>query len=406
VRAPSGAWRRTLWMMVAVQATMSLAFSISAPFLPLYVLELGVHPIAKVDLWAGAIASVNFLLAAIFSPIWGSLADRVGRKAMVVRSSTAVCLFTAAMGLAPNVLVLFLARACMGVFSGFSAAATALVGTQVPEGMLGFSLGWMATGQLVGGLIGPLAGGVLADWLHDYREVFFWTSGVALCATLLCTLAVRERFTRPDAGKGVRGPIWREFGELVRHPQLAPMFAVVLLAQVAALGVQPIVPLFVRDLVGDAPWLATAAGAAFAVTGLADLIASPFLGKRSDVIGYRRVLTISLAGVAGFTIPQAFVHSIWAFLALRFGVGVFLGGVLPTANAWIGTMFPVERRGQVYGVVASATFLGMFAGPLLGGVLAARFGFPAVFLTFGALTLANLAWVVLGVRERVAFAES
>jgi DHA1 family multidrug resistance protein-like MFS transporter len=86
-------------------------------------------------------------------------------------------------------------------------------------------------------------------------------------------------------------------------------------------------------------------------------------------------------------------------LALRFGVGVFLGGVLPTANAWIGTMFPVERRGQVYGVVASATFLGMFVGPLMGGVLAARFGFAAVFLTFGGLTLANLSWVALGVRE-------
>jgi len=402
VNAAEGAWRRTLWMMVSVQAVMSLAFSISAPFLPLFVIQLGVHPMAAVDLWSGAIASVNFLLAAIFSPIWGSLADRIGRKAMVVRSSAAVCLFTAAMGLAPNVLVLFLARACMGIFSGFSAAATALVGTQVPEGMLGFSLGWMATGQLVGGLLGPIAGGLLADWLHDYRRVFFWTSGVAFCAALLCTLAVRERFTRPGAGGAVRGPIWRQFGELLRHPQLAPMFAVVLLAQVSAFGVQPIVPLFVRDLVGDAPWLATAAGAAFAVTGLADLIASPFLGKRSDVIGYRRVLTISLLGVAVFTIPQALVHSIWAFLALRFGVGIFLGGVLPTANAWIGTMFPVERRGQVYGVVASATFLGMFAGPLLGGALAARFGFATVFVTFGALTLANLSWVVLGVRERTA----
>jgi DHA1 family multidrug resistance protein-like MFS transporter len=402
VNVPDGAWRRTLWMMVSVQAVMSLAFSISAPFLPLFVIQLGVHPMAAVDLWSGAIASVSFLLAAIFSPIWGSLADRVGRKAMVVRSSAAVCLFTAVMGLAPNVLVLFLARASMGVFSGFSAAATALVGTQVPEGMLGFSLGWMATGQLVGGLLGPIAGGVLADWLHDYRAVFFWTSGVAFCASLLCTLAVRERFTRPDAGGGVRGPIWRQFGELLRHPQLAPMFAVVMLAQVSAFGVQPIVPLFVRDLVGNAPWLATAAGAAFAVTGLADLIGSPFLGKRSDVIGYRRVLTISLLGVAVFTIPQALVHSIWAFLALRFGVGIFLGGVLPTANAWIGTMFPVERRGQVYGVVASATFMGMFIGPLLGGALAARFGFATVFVTFGTLTLANLSWVLLGVRERTA----
>jgi DHA1 family multidrug resistance protein-like MFS transporter len=176
------------------------------------------------------------------------------------------------------------------------------------------------------------------------------------------------------------------------------MFVVVLLAQVVAFGVQPIVPLFVRALVGSGPWLATAAGLAFAVTGLADLIASPFLGKRSDRIGYRRVLLISLVGVACFTIPQAFAPSIGAFIALRFGVGLFLGGVLPTANALIGRLFPRERRGQVFGITSSATFLGMFTGPLLGGTIAARFGFEAVFLTIGAMALANFAWVWFSVR--------
>ena len=126
------------------------------------------------------------------------------------------------------------------------------------------------------------------------------------------------------------------------------MFVVVMLAQVVAFGVQPVVPLFVRELVGNPAWLATAVGLAFAVTGLADLVASPFLGKRSDRIGYRRVLLISLCGVAALTIPQAFASTIGAFIGLRFGVGLFLGGVLPTANALIGRIFPRERRGQVY----------------------------------------------------------
>ncbi len=398
-------WQRTLWLMVGVQTIMSLAFSISAPFLPLYIIELGVRPESHVDLWAGAIASVNFLAAAIFSPIWGGLADRLGRKAMVVRSCTAVCLATALMGFAPNVVVLFLVRACMGIFSGFSAAATALVGTQVPEESLGFSLGWMATGQLVGGLCGPLIGGILADRLHNYRYVFFWTSGVALIAALTCALLVREQFLRPTYARA-RPPFWRELRELVRHPSLAPMFVVVMLAQVAALGVQPVVPLFVRSLIGNVGWVGTAAGAAFAVTGAADLIASPFLGKRSDAIGYRRVLLIALAGVACFTLPQAFARNIWIFLALRFGVGAFLGGVLPTANAWIGRMFPAERRGQVYGIVASATFMGMFAGPLLGGSIASRFGYPVVFIVFGLLTAGNWLWVAMGVRPERAVAPS
>lgn len=392
-------WRRTLALMVAVQAVMSLALTVSAPFLPLYIIELGVRPEVQVDLWAGATASVNFLFAALFSPFWGGVADRVGRKAMVVRSSVAICAFTMLMGFAPSVGWLFAARACMGVFSGFSASATALVGTQVPEESLGFSLGWMATGQLVGGLCGPLLGGLLADHLHNYRYVFFWTSGGALIAALICTFLVREQFA-PLAGDNRRPePIWRQFGTLARDPRLTPMFLVVLLAQVTAMGVQPIVPLFVRSLAGDVSWLGLAAGAAFAVTGVADVIASPLLGKRSDRIGYRRVLLISLAGAACFTIPQGFVSTIGAFLALRFGVGIFLGGILPTANALIGRMFPARERGQVYGIVSSATFLGMFAGPLLGGTIAARFGYPAVFLVFGLLALCNLAWVASKVRD-------
>jgi DHA1 family multidrug resistance protein-like MFS transporter len=382
--------------MVTVQALMSFAFSVSGPFLPLYIIQLGVKPIAAVSAWAGIVASINFLAAAIFSPVWGGIADRTGRKAMVVRSCLAIAVFTALMGFVQNVWQLFAARACMGIFSGFSAAAIAMVGTQVPEESLGFSLGWMTTGQLVGGLCGPLFGGFLADRLQDYRHVFFVTSLVALAAALVCVAFVQERF-KPEKS-APRSSFFANLREVATHPRLAPMFVVVMLAQVVAFGVQPVVPLFVRELVGNPAWLAMAVGLAFAVTGLADLVASPFLGKRSDRIGYRRVLLISLCGVAALTIPQAFASSIGAFIGLRFGVGLFLGGVLPTANALIGRIFPRERRGQVYGITSSATFLGMFAGPLLGGLIAARFGFEAVFLTIGGMALANLGWVALSVR--------
>ncbi|MGB8907864.1 MAG: MFS transporter [Candidatus Cybelea sp.] len=389
-------WQRTLWLMVTVQALMSFAFSVSGPFLPLYIIQLGVKPIAAVSAWAGLVASINFLAAAIFSPVWGGIADRTGRKAMVVRSCVAIAVFTGLMGFVQNVWQLFAARACMGIFSGFSAAAIAMVGTQVPEESLGFALGWMTTGQLVGALCGPLFGGLLADRLQDYRHVFFVTSLVALAAALFCVAFVHERF-KPEKSVS-RSSFFVNLREVATHPRLAPMFVVVLLAQVVAFGVQPIVPLFVRELVGNPAWLATAVGLAFAVTGLADLVASPFLGKRSDRIGYRRVLLISLCGVAALTIPQAFASTIGAFIGLRFGVGLFLGGVLPTANALIGRIFPRERRGQVYGITSSATFLGMFAGPLLGGLIAARFGFEAVFLTIGGMALANLGWVALSVR--------
>jgi MFS transporter, DHA1 family, multidrug resistance protein len=192
--------------------------------------------------------------------------------------------------------------------------------------------------------------------------------------------------------------VWRQISDLARHPEMAPMFVVILLGQITVFSVSPVITLDVQQMIGDSAYLATFAGAAFAILGIGDLIASPFLGKRSDQIGYRRVMIISTAGAALFTIPQGFVHNIWVFRALRFGVGLFLGGMIPTAYAWIGRIFPAEQRGLVYGITYSASLLGQFLGPTLGGLIAARFGVPSVFVVTGVVMFVNLAWIARGVK--------
>lgn len=384
--------------MVGVQMTIALARTTAFPFLALFLIEMGVHPLSAVALWTGATVSIGFFMAAVLSPIWGMMADRVGRKAMVLRAMTATTISSALFALSNAAWQVFLLRALLGGVSGFNASATALVASQVPEGRLGFALGWMATGEVVGSLIGPLIGGVLADRFHAFRPVFFITAILAALAALSCLLLVRERFEPPPVPIGARAPIWKQFAELMRHPTLAPMFMVVLLAQVCTLGMEPMVPLFLRSLV-DPGWVATAAGISAAATGLADMLASPWLGKRSDRIGYRRVLMISLAGAALFTIPLGLAPNYATFVSMRFGVGLFLGGILPTANAWIGRMFPPDRRGQVYGMTSSASFLGMAVGPILAAAVVAHFGFIAVFATMGAVMLVNLTWVAKAAGE-------
>jgi MFS family permease len=118
---------------------------------------------------------------------------------------------------------------------------------------------------------------------------------------------------------------------------------VLLMAQFGVRTVQPVVTLFVQEMVGARPDLATLSGIAFSVTGLANVISAPFLGNRSDVIGYRRVLLICLLGATLTTLPQAFTENYWAFTAQRFGVGLFIGGILPTANALVGRPRPARR---------------------------------------------------------------
>jgi DHA1 family multidrug resistance protein-like MFS transporter len=337
----------------------------------------------------------GFLIAAIVSPIWGQIADRHGRKLMVLRSSAAICVFTALMSLSTNVWQLMALRGLMGAFSGFSAAAIALVATQVPDRRLGSSLGWLSTGQLSGSLLGPLIGGSMADASGSFRLPFLFTSLLAGLVLLAAWYLVDERFTAPVRSQ--KRSVLANLRVVSATKGVLPLMMVLLMAQMGVRTVQPVVTLFVQDLVGTPTALATLAGFAFSVTGIADLLASPFLGKRSDTIGYRRVLLISLAGAAFFTFPQAFAHNYWTFVAERFGVGMFIGGLLPTANALIGRSVSAADRGLVYGLTASATFLGGFAGPFTGGSVAALFGIRFVFVVTGVILVANWVWVLLSV---------
>jgi MFS transporter, DHA1 family, multidrug resistance protein len=391
-------WRQTLWAMVGIQFVMTMAFSMLTPIMPLFLPVLGVQSESAIAVWAGILNGVTSFVAAFASPLWGTVADRRGRKLMLIRSSLAIGLFTALMGASSNVWQFFGCRALMGVFAGFSSAAIALVASQVPEDRLGYSLGWLSTGQLVGSLVGPIIGGILADASGSYRIPFYCTSATIFVALGLVWFSVHEEFTRPNRSGGGRSTFNALFA-LVTTPALLALFFVLLMAQFGVRTVQPIVTLYVKEMLGNLPNLATLAGIAFSITGLANVISAPFLGNRSDVIGYRRVLLICLLGGTLTTLPQAFTDNYWAFTAERFAVGLFIGGLLPAANALVGRLVSRAERGAVYGMTSSAMFMGNSLGPLIGGAIAAGFGLRWVFLLTAAVMALNLVWVYYRVPE-------
>jgi DHA1 family multidrug resistance protein-like MFS transporter len=396
-------WQRTLWTMVGVQFVMSISFSILSPIMPLFLPELGVVSREAVDVWAGVLASVTSFIAIFTAPVWGSLSDRYGRKLMVLRSTLGISIFTMLMGVAGNPWHMLAFRAGMGALAGFTSAATVLVSTQVPEQRLGYSLGLLGTGQLVGSLIGPIVGGAVADITGSYRIPFFFAGAISLVAFLGTWWFVPERFTRPLEGRQ-RHSLLAGFAMLTRAKGLLALIVVMLMAQFATQAVQPVVTLFVQEMLGPRPDLATLGGLAFSVTGIAGVLAVPFLGRKSDIIGYRTVLLISLFGAALFTVPQAFPLGYWAFVMERFGLGLFVGGILPAANALIGRLTAGSSRGFVYGMVSSAYFVGNTLGPLTGGVVAATVGIRFVFAVTAALLVLNLIWVWFTVPEAPATA--
>lgn len=390
-------WRRTLLAMVGVQFVISSAFSIIPPVIPLLVSSLGVHTQEDVRIWSGVLIGVTPLSAALASPLWGRLTGRIDPRRILITACVAAAVCTAAMCLAAHPWQMLALRFAMGFFGGHIVAGMAIVSNATPVERLGRALGWMATAQLAGGLLGPLVGGSIADTLGSLRAPFLVTGTAALfiCAMVgwVPPQSPERRAARAGSATRITPP--------GAQSALVSWVVVVLLAQCAIMCPLAIVSLHVRELVGDRPDLVTLAGLAFSVVGLSGLIAAPLIGRVSDAMGARRILLIIVPAAALLTAPQAFAPSYGWFVAERFLAGLFLAGIIPVVNAALGRQLPDAERGRAYGFTSGATFLGASLGPMSGGWIGARFGLSSVFLFAAAILCLLVIWLARPMRVRL-----
>src|SRR5471030_2421857 len=186
-------WKRNLYIAWSGCFLTGAAFSLIMPFLPLYVEMLGVTDARQLNIWSGAVFSITFLFSAIASPFWGGLADRRGRKLMLLRSALGMSIVMALMGMAQNIWQFLILRALLGLLGGFVPNANALIATQVPRNKSGWALGTLSTGAVSGALLGPMVGGLLAD-SYGLRPVFFITATVLFLCFLMTLYCIREQF--------------------------------------------------------------------------------------------------------------------------------------------------------------------------------------------------------------------
>src|SRR5438445_8911266 len=193
----SPSWQTSLYVICVAQATAMLAFGFVLPFLPLYLKEIGVSPESAVVFWSGALVTSTGVSLAIFSPIWGALADRHGRKLMVLRAMLIGGLIIAVMGLVQNVGEFLVLRILQGMFTGTIAAATALVAGIVPRERLAWSMGLLQTSVYVGISAGPVLGGLIAQAV-GIRGTFFVDGAMLAIAGVFVWHFVHEHFSPPS----------------------------------------------------------------------------------------------------------------------------------------------------------------------------------------------------------------
>lgn len=366
------------------------------PFLPLYVRQLGVTEMGKVEAVSGLLFAAPFFASTVATPVWGFLGDRHGRKLMVVRASFGLAVATLLMGFARTIPQLLVLRVLQGAVSGFIAAALALMASSAPRERMGYALGTLQTAIPTGTILGPLIGGTLAD-LIGYRQIFFVTSACNLVGGILVILLVREE-ARAPASAGF-GRVLDNYRTVFGTPQFRRLFLVLFGCQFALMALQPVMALYVESLGASGKLLATTTGAIFAVTGVTSALAAPRWGRWSDRRGYRPTLGRALLGSGLFALPQGLSFAPWQLFVWRIPYGVFIGGIVPSAQAMIGLRAPDDRRAGIMGVTSTALMLGNLMGPLVGGAVAGRLGLRSVFFLSAAVLLAILLVLHPGVRE-------
>lgn len=374
-------WKRTLLILWFSDFLCAAGMSLILPFLPLYIEQLGVHQMASVERWTGWIFSGQFIVSVFFQPLWGSLADRYGRKVMLLRAGFGMGIVTAIMGLVTQPWQLLALRIINGVFSGFISMSISLLASVTPNEESGRALGTLQTGLIAGNLLGPLVGGIMAEKM-GYHHIFFFTGACLCLAGFLILFFVHEEHKPISQSKQKNKLNW------VMVKPLVPVFIASFATNLGMMTIEPLATVYAKTLYHGVH-LEFFAGLVVSITGVANLVGAPTLGKISDKIGQRKILAFALLMAAIAFIPQALAGNITTLLIGRFLLGLFVGGMVPSLNVLVKKLAPPEIQATAFGFNSSSLFLGNFVGPLLGSSVAAAWGIRSVFYVTMTVLIVN-----------------
>ncbi len=382
-------------VLAIASGTFLASFSMNAwvPFLPLYARELGATSDANALFWAGLATSFIGLSRLVSGPVWGILADRYGRKVMLVRALAFATLTTFVAALATEPWHLVAALTCQGLFSGFIPAAVALTSVSVPDSRLNQSLGYVSAAQFLGNTIGPAIGAGIA--------VFFGLRGAMVAAAIMPAVAAvvvlilvpkdevaprvrRERHEpKPVAGPGFWSLVGPQFYLVLGFYFF--LFAANQLVRLAS-------PVAIERLVGhDAESLV---GIAFTAGGIASVAGLMLVNRRAAKPGNFRVLLVAGCLIAALCqAGLAVAPGAGTYIAAFAAASLIQAALIPATNTLIATNVGRERRGTAFGVASSAQAMAFMVGPMSATVFAA-WSLPAGFLIVGGLFV--VAALVLG----------
>ncbi|MEO7271417.1 MAG: MFS transporter [Vicinamibacterales bacterium] len=361
-------------------------FTVVMPFLPLYFQTLGLQDVGEIALWSGLSLGVTPALTALLSPFWGRLADRYGRKIMVERSLFSFVLVMAGMAFVTRPWHVFALRALQGFFAGYGALTLTMAADSAPRDKMASAIGTVQTAQRLGPAIGPIIGAAVAQ-LVGLRWAFFVTAVFYVIALVLVFVMYDEREVHHELAKDKTARL--SFRNVLAFENFILLMAVIFTLQFVDRSFGPVLPLFVTEL-GTTPERAPlVAGLLFSLAAAAGAVGHHVCGSLLRRASARAVITAS----AGLGAVGAMAYSLAGGTGLLIAgtpiFGLAIGISTTAAYTAAGAVIPSSARGAGFGLLTTASLVGLAISPIVNGFLAAT-SIRAVFV-LDAVALLTLA---------------
>lgn len=361
-------WRRNLVAVTAASFIGFAGFTLVMPFLPLYFQQLGVDDVSEVALWTGLSLGVTPALTALLSPFWGRLADRFGRKIMVERSLASFVVVMCAMAWVTEAWHIFALRAVQGLFAGYGALALTMAADVAPKDRTAFAIGFVQTAQRLGPAVGPVLGAAVAQ-LVGLRRAFLVTAGFYLIALVLVFFMYDERGvlrTMPEPGKGRVS-----FRSVLAFQNFLLLMAVVFGLQFIDRSFGPVLPLFVGELGTPDSRVPLVAGVLFSFAAATGAIGHYWAGRLLRHRSARALIVWSAAAGAAGAAMYALAPSTPLLFAATPLFGAAIGVASTAAYTAANSVMPPNARGAGFGLLTTASLVGLAISPIASGLLAA-----------------------------------
>lgn len=390
-------WRRNLYISIVMIFIVMSSFTLVTPFMPFFLKSMDVTD--NLATWSGLASGAMFLGSALMAPIWGALADRYGKKKIMLISGLGYASMYFLYPLAKTPLQFVIMRGVTGLLAGLVPAATSFVTSNTPEQHMSYALGLFQAFNAAGSICGPLIGGSLVR-MSGVATSFRLASCGMFFVTIIPYLTLREEVTKSSEN---RINVMRDIKICFKNPQLVTAFACLFFVQCGIQISQPTLSLYVSEMAGGGQDSALMSGAVFSVAGLGTVIGANLAGRKGntgDGISRVRLLLFGLTGAAVFAALQGVWAAILPLVTFRTVFGLFNGVIQVAANVLIATAVSREFRGRAFGVQNAINPIGSMAGPIIGGVVGDAFGLKSSFYASG-LALLCAAGVLIGYMRRI-----